>query len=57
MEKAVLVRYDEDSDGYPAGAMVEVVTAARAREVHPNARIIRYADGSAYESEENDDED
>lgn len=44
----VKIRYEQDADGYRLGDEFEVVSAEKARDVHPKARILSMADGSPY---------
>ena len=46
--RPVFVQYQRDVDGFLSGATFEVPTPEQAWATHPNATIIRYADGGDY---------
>lgn len=48
MSEMVRIRYEKDVDGHRLGDEFEVVSAERAREVHPKAKILSYATGEPY---------
>lgn len=49
MSKSVLIEYGRDVDGYGKGERFAIASAAKAKELHPNARIVSHEDGSDYE--------
>lgn len=48
MSDAVRIRYERDVDGYLMGAEFNVVSAEKAAEYHPHAKIVRMASGAPY---------
>lgn len=47
--KPVIIQYPRDTDAYLKGSTFECPTPAVAKRVHPDANIIRYADGESYD--------